>query len=294
MAVRICPECGGKVSDTRQDCPHCGYILERTVNSSECGEKISDKGKEPAQCGSDSAVEYKQAAPSAESRRERDGTDYTQQFLVDMPHYEIKKKKLEKAKAVYCKIRYILWCVWEFLVALVAYLILRNGRSFAAVSVSVMFGTAMLAAVIVLNAWFEYYPSYKYIKACMVWMKSKNYDLYDYINDRYADCLNAGDMTVMDGLLDFTSAYYYLNNGDKFRAYKTHLIIRAAICIAIAAWLVLGFPFVIGRGVMAGFDTPVLLGAIVPTAALIVAYFVTYICLTGRDYKRVRSVYKDI
>ncbi len=268
--------------------------FEQTVKCPDGGEQLSDKADKCVQSSADSTVEDEQVRKNADMKKTRDDIDYAEQFLVDKPHYEREKKKLENAEAVYIKIRNAIWWIWELLVCGVGYLILRDGQSFGTVSVSVMFGTAMLAAVIVLNAWFEYYPSYMYIKNCMVWMKSNNYDLYDYINIQYAACINSGNLDVLESLLNFTSAYYYMMNGDKFRAYKRHLIIRAVICIAIAVWLVLGLPFVIGCGVMTGFDTAVLLGAIIPTATLFVVYFVTYFCLTGRDYKLVRSVYKDI
>ena len=32
MGIKICPDCGGKVSDTRMECPHCGYSFG-TVNN---------------------------------------------------------------------------------------------------------------------------------------------------------------------------------------------------------------------------------------------------------------------
>lgn len=294
MAFRICPECGGKVSDSRDNCPHCGYVFEQTVVCPECGEQISDKAKKCVYCSVDLTVEDKQVADSTETENVKDRTDYAQQFLVDTPQFERTKKNLERGRTVYHKIWFFLLCGWEALVGLLAYFVLSNELSFGTVSAFVMFGTVMLAAVILLNAWFEYYPTYKYIKNCMAWMKSTNYTLYDYINNQYVACINSGNVDAIIELFDFTAAYYYMMNDDKFRAYKTHLIIRTAICIAIAAWLIFGLSFVIGHGVTAGFDKAVLLSAIIPTTVLFLVYFVTYICLTLRDYKSVRSVYKDI
>ena len=31
MALMICPECGGQVSDTEHACPHCGYPIEELM-----------------------------------------------------------------------------------------------------------------------------------------------------------------------------------------------------------------------------------------------------------------------
>lgn len=32
MALITCPECGQQVSDTAKSCPHCGYVLKKTIN----------------------------------------------------------------------------------------------------------------------------------------------------------------------------------------------------------------------------------------------------------------------
>ena len=32
MGIKICPDCGGKVSDSRMDCPHCGYSFGVATN----------------------------------------------------------------------------------------------------------------------------------------------------------------------------------------------------------------------------------------------------------------------
>lgn len=31
MGIKICPDCGGKVSESRSDCPHCGHIFSSPV-----------------------------------------------------------------------------------------------------------------------------------------------------------------------------------------------------------------------------------------------------------------------
>ena len=40
MAIIICPECGGKVSTTLKECPHCNYRFNDTKICPECGEEI--------------------------------------------------------------------------------------------------------------------------------------------------------------------------------------------------------------------------------------------------------------
>ena len=39
MAILICPECGGKVSDKAPSCPHCGYATSQSVAPPHVGEK---------------------------------------------------------------------------------------------------------------------------------------------------------------------------------------------------------------------------------------------------------------
>ncbi len=41
MSIRICPECGGKCTDTRNDCPHCGYVFPKVEITN--FEKVNDK-----------------------------------------------------------------------------------------------------------------------------------------------------------------------------------------------------------------------------------------------------------
>lgn len=40
MAVKICPECGGKVAETRNDCIHCGYVFPVLKKCPECATEV--------------------------------------------------------------------------------------------------------------------------------------------------------------------------------------------------------------------------------------------------------------
>ena len=52
MAIRICPECGGKCTTTRNDCIHCGYIFDDNKKKCpECGELIDSKLTQCPVCG---------------------------------------------------------------------------------------------------------------------------------------------------------------------------------------------------------------------------------------------------
>ena len=51
MAIKICPECGGKVAGTRNDCPHCGYVFPETFKCPECGGDIPQNSNECPICG---------------------------------------------------------------------------------------------------------------------------------------------------------------------------------------------------------------------------------------------------
>ena len=42
MGIKICPNCGGKVSDSRNDCPHCQYIFKVLKKCPDCEEQIDD------------------------------------------------------------------------------------------------------------------------------------------------------------------------------------------------------------------------------------------------------------
>ena len=51
MGIRICPECGGKVSDSRNECIHCGYVFPVTRQCPDCGENIEENAKVCPECG---------------------------------------------------------------------------------------------------------------------------------------------------------------------------------------------------------------------------------------------------
>jgi len=51
MAIRICPECGGKCTTTRKDCPHCGYIFKEEKKCPECEEMIDASASICPVCG---------------------------------------------------------------------------------------------------------------------------------------------------------------------------------------------------------------------------------------------------
>lgn len=51
MGVKICPECGGKVSESRNNCPHCGYSFVETKKCPDCEAKVDINVKECPECG---------------------------------------------------------------------------------------------------------------------------------------------------------------------------------------------------------------------------------------------------
>ena len=51
MGIRICPDCGGKVSESRRDCIHCGYIFPVTKQCPDCGESVEENAKMCPECG---------------------------------------------------------------------------------------------------------------------------------------------------------------------------------------------------------------------------------------------------
>ena len=51
MGIRICPDCGGKVSESRRDCIHCGYIFPVTKQCPDCGESVEEHAKVCPECG---------------------------------------------------------------------------------------------------------------------------------------------------------------------------------------------------------------------------------------------------
>ena len=51
MGIRICPDCGGKVSDSRKDCIHCGYVFPVTKQCPDCGESVEENAKVCPECG---------------------------------------------------------------------------------------------------------------------------------------------------------------------------------------------------------------------------------------------------
>ena len=51
MGVKICPQCGGKVSDVRTDCPHCQYDFALVKKCPDCEEQIDFSLAECPVCG---------------------------------------------------------------------------------------------------------------------------------------------------------------------------------------------------------------------------------------------------
>ena len=51
MGIRICPDCGGKVSESRNDCIHCGYVFPVMKKCPDCGESVEENAKMCPECG---------------------------------------------------------------------------------------------------------------------------------------------------------------------------------------------------------------------------------------------------
>ena len=49
MGIKICPDCGGKVSESRSDCPHCGYLFK--TRCPDCGKEVDPSITECPDCG---------------------------------------------------------------------------------------------------------------------------------------------------------------------------------------------------------------------------------------------------
>ena len=53
MALINCPECGKQVTDTIEQCIHCGYMLHKHTNPQcpECGKEVENTQKQCNNCG---------------------------------------------------------------------------------------------------------------------------------------------------------------------------------------------------------------------------------------------------
>ena len=62
MGIKICPHCSGKVSDARNDCPHCNYDFNSVKKCPDCEEQIDVSLTECPICGHVFEVETKEEA----------------------------------------------------------------------------------------------------------------------------------------------------------------------------------------------------------------------------------------
>ena len=51
MGIKICPQCSGKVSDARSDCPHCNYDFNSAKKCPDCEEEVDITLEECPVCG---------------------------------------------------------------------------------------------------------------------------------------------------------------------------------------------------------------------------------------------------
>ena len=51
MGIRLCPKCNGKVSTSRNDCIHCGYVFPSSKKCPDCGEAVYINVMECPVCG---------------------------------------------------------------------------------------------------------------------------------------------------------------------------------------------------------------------------------------------------
>ena len=78
MGIKICPQCGGKVSDARNDCPHCNYNFIALKKCPDCEEEIASSLSECPICGH-IFEEYASKATTAplQEQTEKDGNALT-------------------------------------------------------------------------------------------------------------------------------------------------------------------------------------------------------------------------
>lgn len=278
MAIIKCPKCGQSISDKAEKCVHCGAVIgeksfaKATIQDNPiiADEKLSDNNAKP-----------------------KDTTNYADKFLHDNPLIDRFLKKSAKAESVHKKFRTGFWLVWEVPLLLLAWLFNKDGESFIGISVPIMLFLLALAVIMVLNAWFQYYPSYKYITACARWIKERGYDVSDYISREYSSYLKIGDGDALNEMFDFTSAWYYSRHEQDMKNMRLHLIIRAVIGGAALAWLVFAMPFIAVGVWILDVSMSLLVVSVIILVLLISVYIVTFFTLTMRDYKLVRSVYDN-
>lgn len=51
MGIKICPNCGGKVAESRNDCIHCGYIFPESKKCPDCEAELPLNATECPECG---------------------------------------------------------------------------------------------------------------------------------------------------------------------------------------------------------------------------------------------------
>ena len=79
MGVKICPHCSGKVSDARNDCPHCNYDFNSVKKCPDCEEQIDISLTECPICGHVFEVETKEEAAEISKSEQTENTVQVEQ-----------------------------------------------------------------------------------------------------------------------------------------------------------------------------------------------------------------------
>lgn len=97
MGIKICPECGGKVSETRNNCIHCGYIFPEPKPKKKCPDceaEVDEDLNECPECG------YYFVLPEASETKEKEPK--TEESKVEEPEKQEADEKSNKTLNVVC------------------------------------------------------------------------------------------------------------------------------------------------------------------------------------------------
>lgn len=276
MAIIICPHCGKYTSDNETTCANCGKEILAEYYSADDGAQEAAVDSITSSDGSSQAVDYLAAFNSTPCTAKKRKDKMAKLFVIN--------DKLE----------------WVFLIALIGIMIFLKYndipffRSYGGAACILFILFLAITVSIILKHAKEYIIPFQYSVACAEWLNENKINALPYIREEFDKNITNFKINKLAELFDFARGVLFASEPKYIKSMRKHATFNLVLVSVFCLWVSFAMPFLLPEALYNTFNQnnlTLLLIAVVPFAALLLARIVFYFACTKRDINLVTNQY---
>lgn len=222
---------------------------------------------------------------------EKQTIDYAEKFLEECPNVRNTMKKFD----ILYKISKCDWISWIFYIVLISvFSTIKISDNYALITLGLFVISIPHVAVCVMKYVYNNLKTYIYATNCAEWLKANEFDVTDYIIERYKDSMKECDFTgITNDLFDFAAGRLYALNPNEKNNVKKHLIIRSAVGGFCLLWLAIATPIILPAVIIHN-NLYLLAAILIPFVISLSIFIILYFAFNRHDDIRVSEIYRHV